>query len=107
MTEATAVYGGQASPMPPTPGSPVLSASASPASTVSGGLDNRTFRVDIINPTTVLHKAQVIVDRAADVYFLAETAAVRTTQHIVTQQLRRLQVNAVWSPPSCSPSKRG
>ena len=73
------------------------------------------FSVEIINPTSVLNKVQTIVDRPADLFFLAETAAVAATQHRVSQQLRRWKYQAVWSPPvaahchgdQAGPSMRG
>ena len=59
----------------------------------------RTFVVEIINPTSVLNKAHTILDRKADIYFIAETAAVARTQHQLAQQLRQRKFQAVWSPP--------
>ena len=88
----------------------------SPAATDSDNrASGRTFVVEIINPTTVLNKAHAILDRQADLYFLAETAAVERTQHQVARQLRQRKFQSVWSPPvashqhgdSAGPSLRG
>ena len=70
------------------------SSAGSPCTTPAG-----TFKLAVVNPTTVLNKHDLLLKLQADVLCLSETAAVQKVQHIVTAEMRAAKYGVVWSPP--------
>ena len=58
-----------------------------------------TFKLAVVNPTTVLNKKAMLLKLDADILCLSETAAVQKVQHIVTSEMRASRYGVVWSPP--------
>ena len=67
------------------------------------GPSGRCFRdllsVALINPTTVLHKADAIAEVNADVILAAETAATYAVQRVMSPALRSKGYKCHWGPP--------
>ena len=64
--------------------------------------DPEIFRLAVVNPTTVLNKEAELHSLQAQIYLLAETAAVARAQDIVTARLRPAGYHWVWGSPVAS-----
>ena len=53
----------------------------------------------VVNPTSILHKAQALREIGADVLILAETSAVHRVQTVTTTAMRQLQYKCLWGCP--------
>ncbi|CAE6969160.1 ngoBIM [Symbiodinium sp. CCMP2592] len=61
--------------------------------------DDTTFRLSVVNPTSILHKEAALLQLRCHVYLLSETSAVEEAQTIVSQRLRAARLTWVWGKP--------
>ena len=88
---------------------------ATPSPAAVAPPDASTFRLAIVNPTSLLHKESLLMDLACHVYVLSETSAVVAAQDIATHRFRRAGLSVTWGSPvpshwrenAAGPSLRG
>ena len=61
----------------------------------------------VVNPTSVLHKANCLKEVGADVLILSETSAVEQTQKCTTAAMRKLNFKCMWGRPVPSHYREG